>query len=346
MPFNILDAVTRHQIFVQRYAAGRENDAVVAVNNIKDQILGRIAGDITEWQQARLSALYLDLADLTNSLVSNYSTALTTEMLDFAQYETDFNISLLGKSADAELIVPANEQVAAVVYSKPMQVEVQKGYTIARALQMFGNRKSQQIVQIIKDSILIGDTLQKIVGNLKSNFDLQKQQARTIARTVTNHVSTQARQATLSANADILDGYEWVSVLDSRTSLICASRDGQVYPIGDDPILNPKPPAHFSCRSTIVPAVKSEYSLISSLVGKRSAVGAKGPGQVRGDLTYEQWLGKQPKSFQDVVLGKARGELFRTGKLSLGRFIDDAGNTLTLDELRRLEPLAFEEAGI
>jgi hypothetical protein len=67
---------------------------------------------------------------------------------------------------------------------------------------------------------------------------------------------------------------------------------------------------------------------------------------VPATTTYEQWLKRQPASFQDTVLGPSRGKLFRNGDLSIGRFVDSQGRTLTLDELRRLEPQAFEDAGI
>lgn len=345
MPLTILDAITRHQIFIQRYAAGREKEAINTINRLQDNILNRIAGDITLWQQARLTKLYLDFSELSQQFFDKYKDSFIKEMIEFANYEVEFNIDLLNKFSEAELIIPANEQVTSVVYSKPMQVEL-KGYTVGALLSEFSKKKSNQIVQKIKDSILIGDTTQQIISHLQNTFSLQKKQAGTVARTVTNHVSAQARNETYKSNEDILDGYQWISVLDSRTSLICASRDQLIYPISDDPIKSPKPPAHFSCRSTTIPAVKKQYSLISSLVGKRGAIGSSGRGQVSGDLTYEKWLRQQSKSFQDTVLGTARGELFRNGNLNLGNFIDDVGNTYSLNELRKLKPLAFEEAGI
>jgi hypothetical protein len=45
-------------------------------------------------------------------------------------------------------------------------------------------------------------------------------------------------------------------------------------------------------------------------------------------------------------LGIAKAKLFRDGKLSIGRFVDDQGRVLSLDDLRELEPLAFEQAGL
>jgi len=150
----------------------------------------------------------------------------------------------------------------------------------------------------------------------------------------------------MEENEDVLEGYEWVATLDSKTSLVCSSRDGTVYPFTDDPIRSPKPPAHFSCRSTIVPKVKPEFDLTGGRVGVRPAIGADGVEVVRGSTDYQSWLTRQPKAFQVEVLGKDRAELFRKGNLKLTNFVDRAGDTISLSRLRELEPLAFQQAGV
>jgi hypothetical protein len=127
-------------------------------------------------------------------------------------------------------------------------------------------------------------------------------------------------------NPDMTDSYRWVSILDGRTSLICASRDQKIYKESND---SPKPPAHFNCRSTIAPILEDEE---------------ESEGRVSGN--YEAWLRRQPKAFQLEVLGVARAKLFREGHISIGRFVDNQGRTLTLAQLRKLEPMVFEDLGI
>jgi len=224
-----------------------------------------------------------------------------------------------------------------------MDLEPTKGYTIRDALQEFGRKKGQQIVQKIRDGIVLGETTQQIVQNIKSLEGIQGRQAAALARTVTNHVSIQARQITMRENDDIIDSYQWVATLDSRTSLICASRDGQVFKDIDS---NPRPPAHFNCRSTITWVVNPEFDLGADIVGDRPSIGPDGTESVSADTNYEQWLRRQPQAFQEEVLGISKAKLFRDGKLSIGRFVDEQGRVLSLDQLRELEPLAFEQAGL
>ena len=62
---------------------------------------------------------------------------------------------------------------------------------------------------------------------------------------------------------------------------------------------------------------------------------------------YEEWIKRQPRSFQDDVLGEEQAELLRKGQLSVSRFIDNNPEVLSLKELKRKEPAAFDErAGI
>lgn len=102
---------------------------------------------------------------------------------------------------------------------------------------------------------------------------------------------------------------KWVSVLDGRTTAICRSRSGKIYPAGS----GPRPPAHVRCRSIVVPYL---------------------PG--RGDYeepTYAEWLMRQPPERVREILGKTKGDMFLRGELSLEDMVTAKGRELTLMEL-------------
>jgi len=337
----ILDATTRHQIFIQRYAAGREAEVQEFVENLLNEIVVLLSGDVTEFGRARLEALLMDIRALSNEAYAQLGEQMIQEAMDFVEYEAEFTAKMIEDRIVGSMVLPNTNQLYSAIFTNIMDLEPTRGYSIRDALAVFGTKKSQQIVQGIRDGIVIGETneqIRKRVSDLKS---LQKNQGSSVVRTITNHVAVQARDVTLRENEDIFEGYEWVATLDSRTSFICMSRDGIVYPFGDNPETSPKPPAHFSCRSTIVPKIKPEFDL-EGVTGVRPAKGSSGTTQVDSKTTYERWLRRQSAGFIDEVLGPSRGQLFRKGNLSIGRFVDDQGRTLTLDELRQMEPLAFE----
>ena len=103
----------------------------------------------------------------------------------------------------------------------------------------------------------------------------------------------------------------------------------------------PRPPAHYGCRSTVVPGVKKEFQ-IPGLRGERASM----TGPVSDKATYNSWLKTQPIDFQNEVLGIEKAKLFRNGGLHLSKFIDDKGVGYSLEKLKKLEPLAFERAGL
>jgi len=173
-----------------------------------------------------------------------------------------------------------------------------------------------------------------IVRDITDNTDRRiRRQAGAMVRTAVNHMGTQARTDTFKANADVLDGERWTATLDGRTTILCMSRDGTVYPVGE----GPRPPAHFACRSVRAPVEKQEFSL-SRVAGERASV----DGPVSAKLTYSGFLRNQSKAFQDEALGPERAKLFRKGKVTIDRFVDDDGVLLNLDELRRREGLTLQ----
>lgn len=326
----IEDALTRHQILVQRYAKGREQAYADYIDTLIDQTRARLTFDITPESRVRTERLMMDLKALAEQLTGELTEETMDEMRRLMTQEAQFNYEILDTRVVADLTLPNANQIEAALSTNIMQLEPTKGYTIRSALAEFGSRKAGEIVRAIRDGSVLGDTTQAIIQTIMDLAPMQRRQASTLARTITNHVATQARDLTMGENRDILEGYKWVATLDGRTSLICASRDGKIYPIADD---SPKPPAHFNCRSTITFAVKPEFDLGADLPGTRASV----DGPVDRNLTFGDWLRRQSPEFQDEVLGKQRGRLFREQNIPIDRFVDDQGRVLSLDQLRRMD---------
>lgn len=92
-----------------------------------------------------------------------------------------------------------------------------------------------------------------------------------------------------------------------------------------------------NCRSTIVPKVKPEFDLGADVKTTRTARSADGAERIDSDTNYEAWLRRQPASFQDEVLGRERGKLFRNKGIKLDRFVDANGKPIPLDQLKVLD---------
>lgn len=76
---------------------------------------------------------------------------------------------------------------------------------------------------------------------------------------------------------------------------------------------------------------------------RRDAWAAEIIGLTPSNVTYQDWIKRQPAKFQDEVLGPTRARLFRDGGVSLDKFVDASGRQYNLDQLRtRLDDDARE----
>jgi len=207
-----------------------------------------------------------------------------------------------------------------------------------------GERK--RLEALIRKGISENKTIDEIAlevrkGNIHS---ISRNQSKALVITAITSVSSQSDQAVYEANKKAIEGWQYVAVLDSRTTPICAHRDGKIYPAEDKTHL---PPAHFHCRSTTVPVFK-KWEDIANLEGvdqvRRDNIKnlTKAQinyydGQTPAKESYNTWLLRQPNSVKLRHLGDyQKVELFNSGQLELDRFTNPEGNSVGIRELRAL----------
>jgi hypothetical protein len=341
----LADAATRHQIYVQRYAGGNLKRAAKfisrAINTAKERVAAGLSAYGTKRYSSQIDALSGDLAAIYGDMKGQ----VVMDLTEFGAYEAEFNATMLGKAVKAvvQFNVPAPEMVAAAALADPLELEARKGLqriSISGALDQFGTKKAAEIIGEIQIGSALGETSQQIGGRLTSVHQMQQDQASALVRTMTNHVASTARVEVLKQNDDILQGMRRIATLDSKTTLFCMGIDQTIIPLD-----GPRPPYHWGCRTSLVPVLKDEYA--REIKGStRPSVGPDGVELVSSKTTYQEWLSRQPASFQRDVLGPNRYELFTKGELTLDKFVDDNGKTLTLAQLREKESAAFERAGL
>ena len=344
------DAITRHGVFLNRYSGSRAAAAESLVKKLKGKVLLKIHevsiderfikndGEKYDESGAFLERILGMLNRILFGAFEQYADHELEELLKFAKSEGIFNANLLTSASTVAFAAPTDGQITLSVMSKKLSSGTMKGLSIPELLNEFSKKKTKQILQVVSDGILEGKTTPQIAKALDELFTFRiNNQAMALARTLTNAASSNVMESTLIENSELLEGYEFVATLDSKTTLICASNDGKKFSIG----AGPKPPLHYQCRSRIVPVVKPEYDLGASVTGGRSSLGSSGPKQVSGRITYGGWLKRQSHNFQDIALGPERAKLFRGGKIKIENFVDPTGRTYTLSELQSIYPKAF-----
>lgn len=334
-----MQAATRHAVFVQRFGGGVSKDSQKLLNRLRRNILARLGQEPTQFRRERLEALLFDVNQLEIAAFGEIKSVNLAAAKDFAAQEAGFTGRMIDRSTKrgVDYVLPSVGQLGTAVMLAPMDAKLGASkITIDDALTHFGKKKAREITQIINDGVVLGSTTPEISNSVSELMGVrQNHQVDALSRTVINHASSVARKEVYAANSDILDGYEWVATLDSRTSFICGGRDGKVFQPG-----GPMPPAHWNCRSTTIPVVKDEFTQVK-LTGSRPQKGDS-TGQISAKSTYGGWLRKQSKAFQDEALGPERARLFRTGKFTVDKFVDPTGETYSLKQLKSMYPLSFE----
>ena len=237
---------------------------------------------------------------------------------------------------------PANRIAEDIVLKRPLynDVVLEQGWLGIAA----GERK--RIESIIRKGLSEGLTEKQIALEVrKSNiFSITKTQSEALVITATTSVVAQTDHEVYAANKGALQGYQYIAVLDSRTTPVCMHRDGMIYPIGDIAHL---PPAHYKCRSRTTPVVKS-YEQLKQLesvaqLRKRNLDGlstkeiARYDGMGPQKESYHDWLYRQSRDVQLRHLGdEIRLDMFRSGKLTLDKFIAPSGAKLNIKQLREI----------
>lgn len=342
----ILDRLTRHSIGLQRLSTATVRKVLALLRRSDTRLVARLLDeDVSTLSRTRMEKLLNDLRRVIDSAYLDATGALQIDLEELAKYEGEFQTDLFKRVIPVkfETVTPAAEQLVAAVNSRPFQ-----GKLLKEVYKELPASTFRQVRDTIRAGFIEGRTTDQIVRELRGTaaqgykdgiLAKTRRDVESVVRTAVNHTANTARDYTYQANDDLVKGVRWNATLDSRTSLVCAGRDGKVYPVDS----GPRPPAHYNCRSSTSPVLKSWRELGFDVDEVPPSTRASMNGQVPADQDYDTWLRKQPRDLQDDVLGTEKAKLFRAG-LKVDRFTDRKGAELTLDQLRQRERDIWEKA--
>ena len=113
----------------------------------------------------------------------------------------------------------------------------------------------KHIKQNLTAGIIRGDSIQKIARQLKKDLNVLYYQAERLVRTETNYAMNQGHLKGY-ADSGVVEKYEFLAAIDSRTSKLCKNQNGEVYKLSDAVVGVNFPPLHPHCRSTVIPVLE------------------------------------------------------------------------------------------
>lgn len=357
----LLNRAIRHAVYLEQIKAREVADMLRFINSrlvpdMEKALASRLMRVRTKDGGIHAKRFKSVLDDVKNVLRQNLGSMRAHQadrMLKIGNLEAQWQAGALRQTVPLELTfkTPTIGTIRSALTSKPMQGRLLKNWYADLA-----NSTAKNISDQLTIGFLQGESIPRLtdrilgVPNLETGFQggssmaQMRRHVRTITRTATNHVANHAREETYQANADIIKQVKFVATLDSRTSDICQSLDGQVFPIGE----GERPPMHHQCRSTTVPITKS-WKELGIKNAKDVRLGGRHfrdvktglNGVVPRDVTYGTWLKQQPVDVQNQIFGIREARMLRSGVLKFNQFFDN-GRKLTIRELAKLEGVTLK----
>lgn len=344
----IRDKAIRHALYLQRFGNGLTEQVIALLDEASEEIVAKLAARLASIDERgltlsdratkRLQMLLDEIKGLNAALYGQIGETLSEQLSGLGSVEAQFQAATLQTVLPVafQTAIPSPTRLRAIIETSPMEGALLSSWT-----EGVQDGTAKRIEQAIRKGMVQGlgtdDLVRSIRGTKKQNYkdgvlEISRRSARSIVRTSVSHVSNVAAQETWKANERVVKGWQYVSTLDSRTTITCAALNGQVFPVGEGPM----PPRHIGCRSLSIAVTKSFKEMGFDSDEVTASERASMDGKVAGDITFEKWLKDKGEGTQNDILGPTRAALFRDGKLSLQDFIKNDGTVLTIEQLSKI----------
>ena len=318
------DLTVLHRIGLDRYSTGVVRRIVTVLREVEADITGQLARG---WPDAenrarspealRLQALLAQVDRTLEEAHDRIAGIFDGVVTDTAATEADFIARLSAASVGTEvaLATVSPQQLRSAAVSRPFQ-----GRYLRDFVSEMSTADRRRVAGQIRMAYLEGESVRGAIGRVRRVHDVSKRGAEVLVRTSFTHINARAVEQNAAANPDLFRKWQFIAVLDTRTTPRCRALAGSVFDHGSGPL----PPQHPNCRSTIasLPPGVSTF----------------------GDTTFASWLKRQPATYQRDVLGPRRYERYRDGIDTADSYVRD-GRYLSLADLRARDGEILRRAG-
>lgn len=289
---DLFNMLFRNQVYLEGVKIGLAAD----FSNLLREIYGKFFvmfnrskwNSVDELSRVQLQTFIRQLQEIQKQAFNKYTQRFIELLKELASIEHDFANVMFSKSyfsrglptiSDATLWALLNTSVVPA-----------SGLTIN---QMFANFNANSSVRIASqigmssvDGNSMNDSFDAICGTNANNFKDGLFYKFTVQDAALISTAVQQVSQVVQENIakEMFPFYQWVSVMDNKTSEICIERNGNVYEYDK----GPRPPAHYRCRSKEVPLYTNQPVTSSS-------------------KNLSEWFSTQPVEFLKDAFGMSHG---------------------------------------
>lgn len=267
----LFDALTRQQVYVAGVALQFASESIATVDEVieeAERIVERYETDtLNESSQKAFLVLLGSIIKFLRARFDAHTAARLKQLQELLAIERRMNARIMA-TIETESEKPVSEEAAdkwienegripaggillalsaSRLWASMVNEPLGPGLLLTGLVSNLGSHAEKRAAEVIRQARANGWTRSETVAELERLRGQLRVEATAAAITQANAVS-QRVQEVLQATGSV-NRYVWISVLDSRTTEICRSRSRKVYVYGKGPV----PPAHYRCRSHIVP---------------------------------------------------------------------------------------------
>lgn len=358
----IYDNLVVHTSELRRVEEGLLEDVDAALRDLADELaanLGKLdpTGATGKSQLRRLVKLTDANNEVIDAVFGELNDSQRRLLEEVVSTEQAGLLDAINKPAAIQL---ANKRLNAATISRIVDDTLVQGDVMKEWWGGLSKDVKARVEKEMRMGLLAGESTAELRKRLNDVTGWGNVQSQRVARTSMQSVIQQARLDVLKANSDVIGGMQWVARLDTRTSDICIGLDNQVWDLEGNPVdardpFPGPPPAHWNCRSALVPVLKSLDELKKDTPKKAKALLEAGKASLLASAAieasallldsklvrpyvqaFEDWLRKQTKEVVEEVLGSKKAAMWASGKIpNLRSLLSQKSRALRVKDLAR-----------
>lgn len=336
----LIDDVLHQSLNIFRFKAAKQTEIAKRLKALEKQLIKELSGPLLS--DSRRDDINKFLKNSGGIIAEHYEKASSGLELNKLSETVAGNTS---KSLKIFLGDEAPKIPSSMYFKSVMSDVLIKGHAVKDWWSEQSRQTAFKFAGEVRQGLANAETNQQIIARIVGTkavpgiMPIARNNAAALVQTSVMAVANDARLSTFQANSDIIKGLQVVATLDGHTCVICMGYSGAEYeldgtPLNDAPALNGGPPWHFNDRCVLVPITKTFKELGLDIPESEFTTRASDLGQVDSKTTFDDFLQRKGKAYQDEMLGEGRADLWRDGKITTRDLIDGKGRPLTLNQLQ------------
>ncbi len=340
---NVFDEILDNALLVFRYAANQRHATAEQLDKLEKLFIAKLSvEEPTKRQRRRIESFFREV----DIVIEKRYRALQLEF-DFPELARlvalDMQYGLQIALGWEAIYLPKSSYFASLQSEVMIQGAPSADWWRGQSQDLQFKFKQQ-----VRQGLANAETNQQIIARIVGKngepgvMETARRNAAALVQTSVQTVANDARRNVFKANSNVVKGLQQISTLDSHTSLVCIAYSDCQWDLDFKPIGKVRKPykggvpRHFNCRSVEVPITKTFKELGLNVPEAEATTRASDEGQISAKTTFDGFLKRKGKAYQNEMLGRGRADLWRQGKITLKDLVDANGRPLTLAELGTL----------